>query len=364
MDCSTFDGQLAVATPRIAELARDFTCVRVTDLRTFDLARYPLDFDLTFSAVTATADGRVLHRYGGRDRHDAESFLSLTSFEAFLVASRAAFQAAAPAPSTPSSPPPPRTIEASPSFARRDAEKRIDCVHCHTVNDFAWRDAVAAGSWRPEQRFRFPDLARAGFEVARDQQRRVARVDPGGPAARAGLAVGDELLRVAGAVIATRADLQWQLDRASAGATTLELEVARDGTAATVRLALGAGWKECDAREYAWRPFKWNLEPGPGFGGKALTATEKRQLGLPAEAWAMRVGYLVTWGDKAASGRAAQAAGLEKGDVVIAVAGESNFDSEDHFQTWYRFTRTAGSKVALEVLRDGKRRTLSMEVVD
>ena len=60
MDCSQFDGQLAVATLRIAELAKSFVCVRVTDLRSLDLTRYRLDFDLTFSAFVADGEGRVL----------------------------------------------------------------------------------------------------------------------------------------------------------------------------------------------------------------------------------------------------------------------------------------------------------------
>jgi len=353
---------LAVATPEIEALASRFACVRVTNLRGFDLARYPLDFDLTFLAVTATADGRILHRYGGRNGRDPEAFLSLDSFASFLEASLATYRSLPPA-SSAAKAPDPRTIEASPSFRRKDAEKRVDCVHCHMIGDFRHRDDVAAGKFRPEQRFRFPDLARVGFEVERDRQSTVAAVAADGPAARAGLRVGDVIATAGGARIATRADLQWQLDRAPATATRLELEVMRDGQPATLALALGERWKECDAREYAWRPYKWNLEPAPGFGGKSLDSAEKRELGLPEDAWAMRVGYLVTWGERAVTGQAAQAAGLRKNDIVLSVAGESRFDGEDHFQAWFRFTQRVGTKIELVVLRDGRRRTLKMEVV-
>jgi hypothetical protein len=356
---------LAAATPRIAELAKSFVCVRVTDLRTLDLFRWRLDFDLTFSALVADPQGRVLHRYGGRDAASADSFLSLDSFTAFVEGAleRAKLEASAVG-GVPQMGVPRRTIEASPTFKTRDAQKRIDCVHCHTVNDFEWRDAEANQRVKPEQRWPFPDLARLGLEVERDRQRIVARVAPDGPAGKAGLKAGDRLDQAAAQPLLTRADLQWALHQLPAGATTLQIETTRDGAARKVAIALPDGWKECDAREYAWRPMKWNLEPAPGFGGKALAADEKQALGLPAEAWAVRVGYLVDWGEKAATGRSAAAAGLRKGDVVVSVAGESRFDGEEHFQAWFRLTQKAGTKVAIEVLRDGKRSTLSMAVVE
>lgn len=356
---------MAAATPEIAELAKSFVCVRVTDLRSLDLARWRLDFDLTFSALVADPQGRVLHRYGGRDAASADSFLSLDSFHAFLEGALARVkQEAAAGGAAPPMGAPRRTIEASPSFKARDAEKRVDCVHCHTVNDFEWRDAEANGRVKPEQRWPFPDLARLGLEVERDRQRVVARVAADGPAAKAGLQAGDRLDQAAGQPLLTRADLQWALHQLPAGATKLELEATRDGKPLRASLALADGWKECDAREYAWRPMKWNLEPAPGFGGKALDGAAKQALGLPPEAWAVRVGYLVDWGEKAATGRSAAAAGLRKGDVVVSVAGESRFDDEQHFQAWFRLTQKAGTKVAIEVLRDGKRSTLSMAVVE
>jgi len=356
---------LAAATPKIAELAKSFVCVRVTDLRSLDLARWRLDFDLTLSALVADPQGRVLHRYGGRDAASADSFLSLDSFTAFLEgALERAKQEASAGGGAPPMGAPRRTIEASPTFRKRDAEKRVDCVHCHTVNDFEWRDAVANGRVRPEQRWPFPDLARLGLEVERDRQRVVARVAPDGPAAKAGLEAGDRLDKAANQPLLTRADLQWALQQLPAGATTLALEATRDGKPLHASLALADGWKECDAREYAWRPMKWNLEPAPGFGGKALDADAKKALGLAAGAWAMKVGYLVDWGEKAATGRSAAAAGLRKGDVIVAVAGESRFDDEAHFQAWFRLKQKAGTTVALDVLRDGKRTTLSMKIVE
>lgn len=370
MDCSEFDGQLARPPAEIAELARSFECVRVVDMRDVDLARFRFDFDLTFAAMTADAEGTVLHRYGGRDAADPQSALSMASLAAFLRGSlagherRADERAASGAAAAPADAAAGRTIAALAAFRRRDAEKRIDCVHCHTVNDLEFEEAVAAGSWSREQMWVYPDPARLGLEVERDDQQRVARVEPDGIAAKSGLAAGDRLLRAGGQELLTRADLQWVLHGLPPGATKLPLRFERGGETRDVALSLPDGWKVADPLEYAWRAYKWNVPPQPGFGGKLLTAAEKAELGLARADFALHVDYLVTWGERAHVGRNAQAAGLRKGDVVLSVGGFSEFASEEHFQSWFRLTQAPGSKVGIEILREGKRRTLTMKVIE
>ena len=76
-----------------------------------------------------------------------------------------------------------------------------------------------------------------------------------------------------------------------------------------------------------------------------------------------RVGYLVDWGEDAATGRNAKESGLKKGDVVLSVAGVDDFESEDHFQAWFRLTRKAGETVELKILRGGERIALAMKVL-
>ncbi len=362
---------MAAATPELIALANQMVCVRVTDMRHVDLARYRFDLDLTFAALTADGGGHVYHRYGGRDAHDAESALSLASFTAFVRVTLEEHRARAGGPQA-AVDGPPHTIEQLPSFRRRDAEKRVDCVHCHTVNDFEFREAVASGGWKRDQLWVYPDLARLGFEVERDDQQRVARVEPSSPAGRAGVAVGDRLLTLGGQGVRTRADVQWVLHHTDGKATELALELqhgegresGRPTETRNFSLALADGWKHADPREYAWRSYKWNLTPGPGFGGKPLDAQAKKALGLAPTAFAQEVGYLVTWGDKAATGRSAEAAGLKKGDILVAIAGQSDFESEDHFQAWFRLTQKPGETIALEVLRDGRKQTLKMKVVE
>ena len=68
----------------MAELYESFVCVRVTDMRGVDLARYTFDFDLTFAAVLARADGYIYHRFGGRDHESADGWLRMEALESVL----------------------------------------------------------------------------------------------------------------------------------------------------------------------------------------------------------------------------------------------------------------------------------------
>jgi S1-C subfamily serine protease len=107
----------------------------------------------------------------------------------------------------------------------------------------------------------------------------------------------------------------------------------------------------------------WLLKPDPGFGGGDLDATEKNKLGLAPDAFAVRVDYLIDWGERAATGRSARKAGVLKGDVLLAADGVSDFRSHQHFQTWFRFTREPGKTVELRLLRDGKPVTIALPVL-
>lgn len=334
-------------------------CARVTDLRGVDLARYPFDFDLTFAALLMNADGHVYHRYGGRDERGADTWLSVASLEHVLTATLAEHADYRPAERAPEARAALR-LEAVPAFQKRD---RGECIHCHSVFPALYEDARAAQRWSEDQRWVYPPPGRIGLDLARDEQTRITAVRSGSWAATAGLAVGDRLVRADEQPLATAADLMHVLHELAPDATQLTLVVARDEEQRTCTLALPAGWKRGTALEFSWRPFKWGFTPEPGFGGPLLTAEERASLALAPETFAFRITYLVTWGENERFGKAAQAAGLSEGDVVLAADGKRDFASVDHFQAWWRLERVAGATVQLEILRAGERRTLALEVL-
>jgi S1-C subfamily serine protease len=227
------------------------------------------------------------------------------------------------------------------------------------VNDAEVRDAMLQKTWRRDDAYVFPDPARLGLTLDAARQTKVTAVAPESPAAKAGIAAGDELQALGEQrSVRTFSDVQWALQRAPFAANELPVRFARDGSAREAKLALADGWKRCPPEDFAWRPLKWNLSPSPGFGGPALGAEERRKLGLPDAPFAMRVQYLVDWGEQAARGKAARAAGLRSGDVVVAFAGKRDFRGFDHLHAWVALTLTAGTDTPIVVWRDGAEKTL------
>jgi membrane-associated protease RseP (regulator of RpoE activity) len=334
-------------------------CVRVTDMRGVDLARTPFDFDLTFALLLMHPDGHVYHRYGGRDERGAGVWLSEASLERLLTATLAEHEAYSAEPAPPERRAPLR-LEDVPSFQKRD---KGECIHCHNVFPALYEEARDAGRWSEDDRWVHPPPGRIGLDLERDDQRRVVAVGPGSPAERAGLAAGDVLLRAGGQQLLTSSDLSQALHDLGPGPATLALLVERGGEPRELALELAPGWKRGTPLEFSWRPFKWGFTPEAGFGGRALGADEKRELGLAPEDFAFRVTYLATWGERPRFGKEASRAGLREGDVFLAAAGQRDFASLDHFHAWWCLTRTPGERIPIEILRDGERRTVELEVL-
>lgn len=327
-----------------------------------DLSVYDFDYDLTFAALLMNADGTIYHTYGGRTWEDPESHLSVDAFVDALEAgleTHAAHQIDAPRRRRT------ETIEEIPWMAKRIEQGRApECFHCHMVNDARTHTARDANRWTMDQLWRWPDPIEVGLTLERDRPTTVAAVEDGSPAAAAGIGPGARLLSIADQPVRTFGDVQRMLERAPRGTTTLPVVWTHDGEPQTARLRLRRGWKEADPLTFSWRPSKWTLDPRPGFGGPRLGAEALAARGLPADAFAFRIRYIVDWGDHAHTGRNARAAGLRKGDVVLSVGGKDDFESVAHFHAWFRLTQTPGTTVDVVVLRGDERRTVRLPVVD
>ncbi|MGK0219385.1 MAG: putative metalloprotease with PDZ domain, partial [Planctomycetota bacterium] len=222
--------------------------------------------------------------------------------------------------------------------------------------------------WRPEQRWRFPSPLRLGFDLHQAEQRKVQNVDANSLAFAAGLLPGDRVTGLAGACVMTASDVMFELDKFPYEGGRLNLEVQRDGERQRLLLDLPAAWKQGTPLSFSWRPFKWGFTPAPGFGGPALDREALLAAGvikpdhqgdLP---FALRVNYLVTWGENKRFGKAAESAGLRKNDIVTSIGGHTDFENPGHFHAWWRLTQQAGDKVELKILREGKALTLSVKV--
>lgn len=347
--------------------------MRVIDLRGVDLDTWTFDFDLTLAVLLAHPDGTVYHRLGTRDASSAEAALSEPALARLLReglathrARQAALAAGEPAPAAR----PARTLDDLPVWRKkleerqRAGQKPVDCYHCHFVFDAERRQALADGTWRAEMIWRWPPPQQVGLELDPVVQERVRAVRAGSPAAKAGLQPDDRLLELSGARVLSWSDVSWALERARGGERALPLAWERAGVRREGTLELPAGWETGDALTLSWRPSKWQLEPGPGFGGRELDAAQKQARGLAPEAFAFQVGYLVTWGgaDEKRYGEAAVRAGVRKDDVILGVNGKRDFASHDHFQAWWRLELRAGQVAQVELLRGAERRTVEITI--
>ena len=326
-----------------------------------DLAPYRFDFDLTFAVLFMHPDGSILGRYGGRTAENAESHLSLASLRTAMDAAREAFAKHVPQKRPPVAP---RTIRDSASFQKRLAGGKVDCVHCHNINTAETLDRQALGLWPEDGLWVFPDPIQLGLTLDRDQQDLITEVVAGSIADAAGIRKSDRLQSVNGERVVTLGDFQWQLNQLPNQQGPVPLELLRDGQPLSASLQLTDQWKKADPWTYSWRAFKWDLMPAPGFGGPMLSDSQKQELGLEAGQSAFRVQYMVTWGERSRTGRNAAQAGLRQGDIVCSVGGKSDFRNIEHFHSWFRLTQTPGETVRMEVLREGRPKTLTLPVID
>ncbi len=333
--------------------------MRVTDLRGVDLARYAFDFDLTFSALLMHADGHVYHRYGGRDHSSPTVWLGLESQASLLRATLVEHEAYAAAPQPPAKHEALR-LEAVKSYARRD---KGECIHCHMVLPALHEEALAAGRWRDGDLWMYPDPARIGLVLDPVDQARIVSVEEGSAAQVGGLLAGDRLVALGEQRILTATDVQWALHHAASTATQVPVRFVRDGAEHEAVLALADGWRVGSPLDFSWRPFKWHLTPQVGFGGPMLSDAERRRLGLAADAFAMRVNYIVTWDEFSRYGKEATRAGLRKDDVVVSAGGRTDFASIEELHAWWTLTREPGETVEVVVLRGGERRVLEVNVL-
>jgi serine protease Do len=171
------------------------------------------------------------------------------------------------------------------------------------------------------------------FGMKKPQGALVSSVDPGGPAAKAGLQPGDVILSVNGVDVADSSSLPSQIAGIKPG-TQADVQVWRDKSTKALKVTIGS---LSDAKVAA------NDESGPaqmqgrlGVAVRPLTPQEKSGASVSH-------GLLV----QDASGAAASA-GIQPGDVILAVNGRSVSNIDQLKQA----VSAAGNSIALLIQRD------------
>lgn len=313
-----------------------------------DIARFEFDFDTTWSAFVTDSKLRIYSRYGGRDEHEPDARLSKASLLQTLRESLAAHKTAGErdAVRPPTNPiahellwhPEPKSSH-TPLDIPLLRKNHHGCVHCHQVREYSLLQAYHDGRFNRELLFSYPLPESLGIEFDRAHGHRVARVRDGSPAA-GHLKPGDVLTRCDDVPIRSEFDLRWALQRIPATRDRVNLRL--EGTDRhEVELTLPANWRQTDL---SWRKSARSVPADWGFRGAALAKFERREANLPETGLAILILSVKPRG-------LSQALGLQKGDVITALSGDSHERSLDRLRSDMLRRFTPGDTIQLTVRR-------------
>jgi serine protease Do len=367
--CAGFDAEVAKGSEGIKKLAQEkFVSLRQVEMKGVDLSQFQFDYDLNWAAMFINADGTVYARYGTQSADGPDAYNSVASLEKTMARVlelhanydkvKAALQPKRGADK------PYKTgldmpgMENKPKLAGETV--RNNCIHCHMIHDAEQNQWRAEGTIGMDKLYRWPLPDNLGIHIDPKDGRRVESIVAGSPAAKGGLAAGDEITHVAGQPITSIADVQWPLHNLPNDDATFDITIDRAGQSATKSISVAKGWKKTDI---SWRGSRWSLRPQPGFWAPVVNDKDLKTLGdlVPAGAKPIRVQYMD--GNKP-QGKANVKAGLKQGDVVVALDGQPLTMTPVEFQMHVRLNMKKGDTLALKVLRNGKTIDLELPLVE
>ena len=341
--CREWDAIVAQKDGEISELREQFVCARIPQMNGVDISRFEHDFDNTWAGYFTDAELNIYSRYGGRDETGHEARMSKDSLlttmrEVLDVHAKAdkedVFHPAPKAPTTPDDIP-------------LLAQHHSGCIHCHEVQEYRIRQAFVDGKFTRSMLFGHPLPENLGLLIDRTHGHKAERIEPGSPAARAGVQPGDLVIRVNDVSIRSEQDIRWALHRAE-DTGTVALTVARTSgvRSETLRLEVpvAGDWKQT---ELGWRKSLRSVPLSLGFLGYPLEGDDLRALGLSEPRLALRVISIRGAG-------VATALDLQKDDVIVECDGHTIRRTLDEFKSDLLRRHEPGSEITLKVRRDDK----------
>jgi predicted metalloprotease with PDZ domain len=315
-------------------------------MRGINLDLFDFDYDLTWAAFFMHPDGTVYGRYGSRDADSSDKQVSMAGLRFAMQQALIAHRGKTPQ-TLVQGMRSPRTVDQFPPAKRL---KENACIHCHQVYDFRREALQAAGKWRQEEVWIYPQPENIGIRLDVEQGNRVTKVLENFPADRIGIQKGAVLVKLNGHSIGSQADVQYALHKSP---TNGSIPVIWNWASETkqAQLELAPGWRRTDI---SWRWSLRGLDPQPGVHGEDLSGEEKKALGLSEKSMAFRQGNFVT--------PTARLAGLRQNDIIIGFDHKSLTMTARQLGAYIRLNYQVGDKVSLHVLRHGQRLDLTMEL--
>lgn len=369
-ECVKLDDDLVDSDPVIRPLLEQFVCVRIVGTNGLDLNTFQYDTDQSFALFMLNADKTIYGRFGTRShRTDWVGDVSLEGMARALEGALALHKQypgnkARLAGKTGK----PLEFDAPEKYPAL-SEKYTDqlnysgdvvksCIHCHQIGDarrdFYWEQSQPI----PEQiLFPYPHPKAVGMILDPDQRATVKDIIAGSPAAASGLQPGDEIALMDGQPLLSMADVQWILHHVPAEGGKVTLSIRRGGEVIAGQLELDDGWRQAD--DISWRVSSWGMR-GIATGGlslETLAKDKKQALGIKGP-MALRVKHVGQYDKHAAAKRA----GFQVDDILVSFDGRTDLQREADVFTHVSRNHKHGDVVDVEILRDGKRRKLTLPI--
>jgi hypothetical protein len=364
-ECVKLDDDLVNQDPRVRPLLEKFVCVRVVSTNGLDLAQFQFDTDQSFAAFLLNADGTIYGRFGTRSHRTYWS--DDVSVEGLSRALRGALELHAAYPKNRESlagkrgpAPEVASPEKYPMLKDRYGPKLNyegnvvqSCIHCHQIGD-AHRSLLRSRKEPlPENvLFPYPHPKSQGLILDPKESATVVRTEKDTPAEKTGFQPGDRILTLAGQPLLSLADVQWVLQQTPAEGASLKAEVQRGENKLELTLTLPKGWRQRD--DISWRVSSWGMRRAltGGMLLEDLPAADRKKANLPETVMALRVKHL---GGGNGPHAAARNAGFLQGDVLVSFAGRTDLLRETDVFAHANRNHKIGDKVAVTVLREGKK---------
>ena len=197
--------------------------------------------------------------------------------------------------------------------------------------------------------FTYPTSANLGITVDSGEQSLVRTVQSGSPAARAGVRVGDRIVKAEGHRVLTLGDLSRVLEKIPV-AGRLALQVQRQQQVIPLRLELANGWRR--SKDPSWRESLHMVGPNCGLWGRKLNVKERRRLKLKPEKLALKVTYI--WGSHT------RRAGIKVGDIIVGLDGQTRDMNIKQLHAHPTLNRNWGDTIPVVLRRNGQDVTVRM----
>ncbi len=321
-----------------------------------NLDLFQFEYDLTWMSFFMDAENRIYTRYGGRDDSHPESHLNRDSLLATMKSvvmlhklDDVIKSSLEPNPSTGRTGRRPRTPEQIPTMARMMAKRKNKCIHCHDVKVAKLKHLRNQDKLKRHMVFTYPTSANLGITVDAREQALIRTVQTGSPAARAGIRVGDRIVKAEDHRVLTFGDLSRVLETTPA-AGRLALQVQRNRQVIPLRLELANGWRQ--SKDPSWRESLHMVGPNCGLWGRKLNVNERRRLKLKPDKLALKVTYI--WGPHT------RKAGIRVGDVIVGLDGQTRDMNIKQLHAHPTLNRKWGDTIPVVLRRSGRDVTVRM----